>query len=175
MQNDNVSIDTMFSTAAEHALAAPLIERITEIEPMQIRKGLVAAGLAAALFLTGCGTTTPLRNPEPTMITVQATPANVRDAIIESAYARKWRIVNQRSGEIQLAYPDNAKSLQFEALVKVTYSADQYAISYISSRGLDERIGCGSHEGVTCLHRNVNRWMNNLNKDIITRLYQKYR
>ena len=164
----------MFSAATEDALAAPLIERFTEIEPMQIRKSLVAASLAAALLLSGCGTTTPLKNPEPTTITVEATPANVRDAIIDSAYSRNWRIVNQRSGEVQLAYPSGAKAQHFEAIVKVTYSADQYAISYMSSRGLDERIGCGSHEDVTCLHRNVNRWMNNLNKDILSRLYRKY-
>lgn len=105
----------------------------------------------------------------------------MHNAIIRAAQLRKWRIVSDQPGVVTLAYPGSAKAIHFEAIVKVTYDARRYKVSYVSSRGLDEKKGCVNpelksknkyDENAICIHRNVNRWMNNLNADILDALYR---
>ena len=105
----------------------------------------------------------------------------MHNAIIRAAQLRKWRIVSDQPGVVTLAYPGSAKAIHFEAIVKVTYDARRYNVSYVSSRGLDEKKGCVNpelksknkyDENAICIHRNVNRWMNNLNADILDALYR---
>ena len=140
-----------------------------------------AAALASSLLLTGCGVTTPLVNPQEQSAPAQITQSQMHNAIIRAAQLRKWRIVSDQPGVVTLAYPGSAKAIHFEAIVKVTYDARRYKVSYVSSRGLDEKKGCVNpelkiknkyDENAICIHRNVNRWMNNLNADILDALYR---
>lgn len=105
----------------------------------------------------------------------------MHDAIIRAAQMRKWRIVSDEPGLVTLAYPGSAKAIHFEATVKVAYDSRHYKISYVSSRGLGEKKGCVNpqleghnkyDDNAVCVHRNVNRWMNNLSTDILKILYQ---
>lgn len=140
-----------------------------------------AAAFASSLLLSGCGVTTPLINPQEQSAPAQISQSQMHNAIIRAAQLRKWRIVSDRPGVVTLAYPGSAKAIHFEAIVKVTYNAQRYKVSYVSSRGLDERKGCVNSElkgnnkydeNALCVHRNVNRWMNNLNADILDALYR---
>lgn len=59
--------------------------------------------------------------------------------------------------------------------MSVTYGKGSYKVEYVKSRGLDEkRNGCYGKEGVVCVHRNVNRWIANLGKDLNRILSQSY-
>ena len=88
----------------------------------------------------------------------------IREAILKPAALRSWRIVQEAPGSVVLAYPDNQRATRYEATFEVLYSAKSYRIRYLSSYGLDEKPNC---EGTTpCLHRNVNKWVANLNMDI---------
>ena len=140
-----------------------------------------AAAFVSCLLLTGCGVTTPLVNPQEQNAPVQITQSQMHNAIIYAAQLRKWRIVSDQPGVVTLAYPGSAKAIHFEAIVKVTYNALRYKVSYVSSRGLNEKKGCMNSElkgknkydeNAICVHRNVNRWMNNLNADILDALYR---
>lgn len=140
-----------------------------------------AATFCASMLLTGCGTTTPVVNPPEQSAPAQVSSTKMHQAIMRAAQLRKWRIVNDEPGVVTLAYPGSAKAVHFEAIVKVTYDARRYKVSYVSSRGLDERKGCVNPEmtgrnkfddKALCVHRNVNRWMNNLSADILDGLYR---
>lgn len=143
---------------------------------------LCAAALTSAFLLTGCGTTTPVVNPGQQYAPTQVNAKQMHEAIVMAAHQRKWRILSDKPGEMLLAYPGSAKAVKFEARVKVDYTAKDYQVSYVSSRGLDERKGCVNtkatgdkrfDENVLCVHRNVNRWMNNLSADIMDNLYRR--
>ena len=140
-----------------------------------------AVALSACVMLTACVTTAPLVNPREQTVSFQTTQDKMRSAILDAAKTRKWRVVHDEPGAMTLAYPGTAKAVHFEAIVKVDYDADSYQVSYVSSRGLDERQGCVNpklsgknkfDENIICVHRNVNRWMNNLSADIMNGLYR---
>lgn len=140
-----------------------------------------AATFCASILLTGCVTTAPVVNPPEQSAPAQVSSTKMHQAIMRAAQLRKWRIVSDEPGVVTLAYPGSAKAVHFEAIVKVTYDARQYKVSYVSSRGLDERKGCVNPEikgrnkfddNALCVHRNVNRWMNNLSADILDGLYR---
>ena len=103
---------------------------------------LCAAALTSAFLLTGCGTTTPVVNPGQQYAPTQVNAKQMHEAIVMAAHQRKWRILSDKPGEMLRAYPGSAKATKFEARVKVDYTAKDYQVSYVSSRGLDERKGC---------------------------------
>ena len=142
---------------------------------------LCSAAIAASVLLSGCAVPTPVVNPRPQEVTAQISAQTMHDAIVKAAQQRKWRIVSDEPSRMTLAYPGTAKAVHFEAIVRVDYTAKDYRISYVSSRGLDERMGCVNpkiqggnsyDENALCAHRNVNRWMNNLSAHILKNLYQ---
>lgn len=136
---------------------------------MRLRNTIVVALLASAV-LAGCGSTTAIRNPSPNAIAYALTQDQVRQTIVTSALARNWRIVEQGPSELRLAYPSGTRSQKYEVLAKVSFSDTQYAVSYLSSRGLDEKTSCSSSPIGICAHKNVNRWLLNLDHDIARRL-----
>lgn len=143
---------------------------------MNRRTSLQLLGAMSALIalpiLSGCATNYLLTNPNQQSVGEGLTIEEMRSCVRNAAASRDWRIVSDQKGLMQLAYPANpAKAQHFEALVQVKYSADRYQVSYLSSRGLGERTNCAlatqsSDPNARCIHRNVNRWMNNLNVDI---------
>ena len=129
-----------------------------------------SAILAIGAFgLVGC-TIAPLQEP-PSEYIYQASSDNLHKAIIEAAQARSWAIKKDLPGKVQLTYPTGAKRSKFEVTVDVEYKNGQYQVKYVSSYGLDEKTGCKNNWEQRCIHRNVNRWMNNLSNDI-RRFYQ---
>lgn len=125
---------------------------------------LLAGALACTAILAGCSTSRPLFVPPEQNMAASLPTSEVRSAIITAALSRQWRIVSEEPGVITLAYPSNARSAKYELTVVVHHADKSYKIDYARSRGLDEKVNC---EGTTpCVHRNVNRWIANLNQDI---------
>ena len=144
---------------------------------MNRKTAACALTLSACVLLTACMTTSPLVNPREQTVPHQVTQNKMHSAVLDAAQLRKWRVVSDKPGVMTLAYPGSAKAVHFEAIVKVTYDNDSYQVSYVSSRGLDEKKGCRNSqnkydEDLICVHRNVNRWMNNLSADIMNSLYR---
>lgn len=139
MADDRIAIQTLGLTGR---LFFELYESVRIFGTYLLWKGLrlfCAAALASSLLLTGCGVTTPLVNPQEQSAPAQITQSQMHNAIIRAAQLRKWRIVSDQPGVVTLAYPGSAKAIHFEAIVKVTYDARRYKVSYVSSRGLDEK------------------------------------
>lgn len=114
--------------------------------------------LAALLLLTAC-TTRPILNiqnePVPTRIGQQQhTQADVERAILVAAQRRKWNARVVRPGLIEAS--TSARSHQ--ARVEIDYSATSYSVRHKQSANLKESDGN--------IHRNYNRWVANLNKEI---------
>lgn len=78
----------------------------------------------------------------------------IRVAIIKAGLSRNWIVTKENKNEIILTYSARAVS----ATVSVKYDKDHYTISYVGSNGL-------LYDG-TKIHRNYNRWIRNLDKDI---------
>ena len=141
------------------------------------RRALMAAATAA--FLMGvCGMLQAA--PVAEVISydqsgLKASDARIHEAIKQAAQMRKWGIVSDQPGKVLLVYPTNNRSLHYQATVSVTYGKGSYKVEYVKSRGLDEkRNGCYGKEGVVCVHRNVNRWIANLGKDLNRLLTQNW-
>ena len=131
---------------------------------MHKRTLLLAAAAFCSASLVGCGLPQPLKMPGEQLVASNVSEKTIREAILKAAALRSWRIVQEAPGSVVLAYPDNQRATRYEATFEVLYSAKSYRIRYLSSYGLDEKPNC---EGTTpCLHRNVNKWVTNLNMDI---------
>lgn len=129
-----------------------------------LKKSLLIGG-AAALLLSGCvGTLPPVKNPS--AVAISAQPAVIKTAIKRAADARQWRVVEERPGLVRLAYPGTAKAEHFEMIADVEYTGKGYSVEYVSSRGLDA-APCRDNPKETCIHRNVNKWLQNLSSDIL--------
>ena len=115
--------------------------------------------LAALLLLTAC-TTRPILNfhnePVPTRFSEQHahTQSDVERAILIAAQRRKWSARVVRSGLIEAS----TAARSHQARVEISYSATAYSVQYKSSSNLGQSDGT--------IHRNYNRWVANLNKEI---------
>lgn len=138
------------------------------------RRVLVSAALAAAL---ACAAGLSLAAPSAEILSVQerasgVSAARIHEAVKQAAALRKWGIKADEPGRMLLVYPTNNRSLQYQATVSVTYGEGFYKVEYVSSRGLNEQLNCRGRQGVVCAHRNVNRWIANLGKDLKRLLMQ---
>ena len=127
------------------------------------RVSFAAAAVSAVLLLAGCGATTLVLPPEQT-VSANFKQADVHKAILEAAHARSWRVVSDKSNAVRLAYPSNNRATKYEVTFDVVYSKSGYSIKYVKSYGLDEKPNCAGD--MPCIHRNVNKWVSNLNADI---------
>jgi hypothetical protein len=112
--------------------------------------------LALLGAVAGCSTKKVLEIQN-SPISASADPA----AVIEGALAdRGWLIVSRSPGFI------DATILQRDhrADIRVTYTASSYSIAYRGSENLNAKNGL--------IHRNYNRWVANLDRDIQRRLLQ---
>lgn len=136
------------------------------------RRTLAAAGLAAlaAAFVFPV-TAAPVAVIESfEQKNVKADAKRISKAVRDAAKLRGWGIKEEKAGRTLLVYPTNNRALKYQATVAVNYGNGFFRVEYVSSRGLKEnRNGCYGKEGVVCAHRNVNRWIANLGKDL-TRL-----
>ncbi|WP_050925113.1 hypothetical protein [Vibrio harveyi] len=106
------------------------------------------------LLLVGCGRVQPVLNVEDTPVAYDLQNKQVKAAIVQSATNRGWTIEETSPGV--LIAKINVRSHFAE--VKIPYSNKYYSIIYLNSVNLKASDGK--------IHRNYNRWVNNLNVDI---------
>ncbi|AYO14453.1 hypothetical protein D0812_08560 [Vibrio owensii] len=106
------------------------------------------------LLLVGCGRVQPVMNVEDTPVAYDLQNKQVKAAIVQSATKRGWTI--EETSPSLLIAKINVRSHFAE--VEIPYSNKYYSIIYLNSVNLKASDGK--------IHRNYNRWVNNLNVDI---------
>lgn len=117
----------------------------------KIVKWFVAFAVVGAL--AGCSRTAPVANINSTVGSGH-TEAQVKSAILKAGIQRKW-IMNEAGPGVINARQQNREHV---AEVRINYTANGYSINYASSQNL--RASGGR------IHKNYNRWVHNLDKDI---------
>ena len=117
----------------------------------KIIRWVAAATIIGAL--AGCAHTAPIEQIH-TTVSAGHTEAEVKNAIIKAGAQREWIMSDAGPGVI------NARQQIRDhiAEIKINYSATSYSINYASSINL---MASGGK-----IHRNYNRWVHNLDKDI---------
>ena len=84
---------------------------------------------------------------------------DVKDAIISAATFKRWyaRELDDDTGEAKITVRG-----RHNATIHIDYSESRYSITLVSSSGLDERDGT--------IHRNYNKWIILLDREIRQRL-----
>ena len=113
--------------------------------------------VVAVVALAGC-TQAPIRNvPDAAVVTgtgKAATPQEVRAAIVRAGSNLGWAMTPTDPGLV-----NGRPALRGHvAVVEVRYTAQNYSIACKESSNLDYKDGQ--------IHKNYNRWIENLNRDI---------
>lgn len=103
--------------------------------------------------LAGCARTAPIDNVNAT-ISAGHSAEQVKSAILKAGVERKWTMNETSPGVISA----RQQSHGHVAEVRITYSANSYAINYVSSINL--RASGGK------IHKTYNRWISNLDRAI---------
>lgn len=112
---------------------------------------MIAATVVGAL--AGCARTAPIEQVN-AIVSAGHTEAQVKDAIIKAGAQRQWIMSDAGPGVIKGKWQNR----DHVADIKINYSATSYSIVYVSSINLMAANGK--------IHRNYNRWVHNLDKDI---------
>lgn len=112
---------------------------------------MIAATVVGAL--AGCARTAPIEQVN-AIVSAGHTEAQVKDAIIKAGAQRQWIMSDAGPGVIK----GKLQNRDHVADIKINYSATSYSIVYVSSINLMATNGK--------IHRNYNRWVHNLDKDI---------
>ena len=112
---------------------------------------MIAATVVGAL--AGCARTAPIEQVN-AIVSAGHTEAQVKDAIIKAGAQRQWIMSDAGPGVIK----GKLQNRDHVADIKINYSATSYSIVYVSSINLMAANGK--------IHRNYNRWVQNLDKDI---------
>ncbi|KFX71377.1 hypothetical protein TMS3_0105475 [Pseudomonas taeanensis MS-3] len=109
--------------------------------------------------LVGC-TSKPIENIQQTVpgSSVRSS-ADMQQAIVRALNKREWLV--QRVSPIDILAEITQRG-RHHAEISIPYSASQFAIQYRDSWGLDQQDGK--------IHRNYNRWVDNLRNDILQEL-----
>lgn len=87
---------------------------------------------------------------------------NARVVVMDSALRFNWQVTEDSKGKMKLRY---SKGSKFYADIEVVYTQKNFRINYVESYGLGyEKKGAGA-----VIHRNYNRWIRNLDKEISLR------
>ena len=112
------------------------------------------------LGLTACSTSKPVLNPSQGLPPDQEfNQMQIRQAIISALEVRQWRV--DRIEPTQIYASISVRQLHHASIV-VDYSPIDSLIRYRNSQGLDNEDGE--------IHRNYNRWVNNLRVEILHQL-----
>lgn len=87
----------------------------------------------------------------------------MRIVVVDSALRFHWQIVEDKPGKMKLRYSKGGNKLWAE--VEVVYTQKSFRINYVDSHGL----GYEKDGKSVSIHRNYNRWIRNLDKEIYTR------
>ncbi|MBW3696331.1 hypothetical protein EK599_11560 [Vibrio sp. T187] len=118
----------------------------------------VAISLAFILLLAGCGRVQPVMNIEDTPVAYNLQSKQVKSAIYEAATNRDWLVSEVKPGLLRAELFVRSH----HAVIEIPYSDKFYSIQYVESDNLKYSDGN--------IHRNYNRWINNLNTDIKNKL-----
>ncbi|MCV9878882.1 hypothetical protein [Brenneria izbisi] len=122
-----------------------------------MKKLFIFLGLACVLALSGCARTAPVANVTKT-IAAQYTADQVKKAILQAGLEREWVMTPVSPGVINARLDQRGHV----ADIRINYSQTSYSINYVSSQNL--LAGDGK------IHRNYNRWVNNLDREIQLKL-----
>ncbi len=114
------------------------------------------------LTVTGCATTAPIESPVTQNIPTGLTDNEVKGVIVTTASAREWRVSKSSKGSLEMFYARGKVS----ATIRVDYTTSNYTITYVSSTNMKAAGGK--------IHKNYNRWIRNLVKDINTAMANAY-
>lgn len=111
------------------------------------------AAFAIMGALAGCARTAPIDQVN-SVVSAGHTTEQVKNAILKAGHQREWIMTEAGPGVIK----GRLQARDHFAEIKVTYSASSYSINYENSLNL--KAGDGK------IHKNYNRWVRNLDKDI---------
>ncbi|UOB24499.1 hypothetical protein ACLIN3_03035 [Pseudomonas orientalis] len=122
---------------------------------------LLRATLIALALLTTAGCTSkPVLNTQHELpATTQRSEETMKQVIVSALQKREWAV--QRLSP-QLVQADITVRGQFYAAIDIRYTRNSYAITYRDSRELGYKDGK--------IHRNYNRWVSMLDRDILAGL-----
>nr|WP_232623479.1 hypothetical protein [Citrobacter koseri] len=111
------------------------------------------AAIAVVGALAGCARTAPIDQVH-SSVSAGHTQEQVKNAILKAGVQRQWIMSEVGPGVIK----GRQQTRNHVAEVRITYSATRYDIKYDSSLNLQASGGK--------IHKNYNRWVHNLDKDI---------
>ncbi|WP_163202256.1 hypothetical protein [Citrobacter koseri] len=111
------------------------------------------AAIAVVGALAGCARTAPIDQVH-SRVSAGHTQEQVKNAILKAGVQRQWIMSEVGPGVIK----GRQQTRNHVAEVRITYSATGYDIKYDSSLNLQASGGK--------IHKNYNRWVHNLDKDI---------
>jgi hypothetical protein len=121
---------------------------------------LRAALITLALLTTAGCTSKPVLNTQHDLSTnTQVNEEQVKQVIVSALQKREWTV--QRLSP-QLVQAEITVRNQFHAEIDIRYTRNSYAITYRDSRDLGYKDGK--------IHRNYNRWVSMLDRDIMAGL-----
>lgn len=109
--------------------------------------------IAVVGALAGCARTAPIDQVH-TSVSAGHTQDQVKTAILKAGIQRQWVMSEAGPGVIKA----RQQTRDHVAEVRITYTATSYDIKYDSSLNLQASGGK--------IHKNYNRWVRNLDKDI---------
>ncbi|MFO2463170.1 hypothetical protein OOJ96_06415 [Pseudomonas sp. 15FMM2] len=122
---------------------------------------LLRATLITLALLTTAGCTSkPVLNTQHELpVTTQVSEEKIKQVIVAALQKRGWTV--QRLSP-QLVQAEITVRSQFYAAIDIRYTRNSYAITYRDSRDLGYKDGK--------IHRNYNRWVSMLDRDILAGL-----
>lgn len=118
----------------------------------KLMKWVIAAAVVGTL--AGCVSRTAPIETVQSLVATGHTDAQVRNAILKAGLNRQWIMTDAGPGVIK----GRQQARDHVANIIVQYSASSYIIKYDSSTNLMAADGK--------IHKNYNRWVHNLDKDI---------
>jgi hypothetical protein len=123
---------------------------------MELLMKKIVKWCAAAVFvgaLAGCARTAPIAQVH-SIVSAGHTADQVKTAILKAGQKRDWIMTETGPGMIKGRLQSRDHSVQ----VSIPYTATSYSINYENSLNLKAADGK--------IHKNYNRWVNNLDHDI---------
>lgn len=123
---------------------------------MKSKKYFVLIFLSLALM--GCSQLQPIMAVENAEVTFNLPVSSVKKAILEAGAQRDWIMTETSPGIIR----GDLSVRSHKAVIEITFNDKAYSINYVNSENLKYSDGK--------IHRNYNRWINNLSLDIRKKL-----
>ncbi|WET11098.1 hypothetical protein P3S72_02900 [Pseudomonas sp. D3] len=122
---------------------------------------LLRATLITLALLTSAGCTSkPVLNTQHDLpASAQISEEKVKQVIVAALQKREWTVLRQSPQRVQA---EITVRNQYYAAIDIRYTRNSYAINYRDSRDLGYKDGK--------IHRNYNRWVSMLDRDIMAGL-----